>query len=171
MADIWNKRKRSAVMSLVRSQGNKATELRLVTIFRQFKITGWRRGQKLIGKPDFVFRRERVAVFVDGCFWHGCLSCYRRPNSNQKYWDAKVIRNRERDREINKALRKRRWRVIRIWEHQLRSLNRLAHRFRGLSQSQGTPDTLRSDGRESSQKRPAIKSTGSKKHQYVRLHA
>jgi DNA mismatch endonuclease (patch repair protein) len=132
MADIWTKRKRSTVMSLIRSNGNKATELCLITIFRQFRITGWRRGQELLGKPDFVFWRERLAVFVDGCFWHGCADCYRRPNSNRKYWDAKVNRNRERDREITTALRMRGWRVIRIWEHQLRNRNKLAQRFRRL---------------------------------------
>ena len=79
MADIWNKRKRSEVMALIRLRGNKATELRLVSIFRLHRITGWRRRQKLTGKPDFVFRKERVCVFVDGCFWHGCKKCYRRP--------------------------------------------------------------------------------------------
>jgi DNA mismatch endonuclease (patch repair protein) len=72
MADIWTKAKRSAVMSLIRGHGNKDTELRLIKIFRLFGIIGWRRKQKLFGKPDFVFRKQRVVVFVDGCFWHGC---------------------------------------------------------------------------------------------------
>ncbi len=69
MAAIWDKEKRSKVMSLVRSHGNKATELRLLEIFRTHRLTGWRRKQDLIGKPDFIFRTQRVCVFVDGCFW------------------------------------------------------------------------------------------------------
>jgi DNA mismatch endonuclease (patch repair protein) len=120
MSDIWTKAKRSEVMSLIRGQGNKATELRLIAILRASRICGWRRKQKLIGKPDFVFRRERIALFVDGCFWHGCAKCYRRPGSNRKYWDAKVTRNRQRDRAVTRALKKSGWRVIRIWEHDLK---------------------------------------------------
>ncbi|HEX7858995.1 MAG TPA: very short patch repair endonuclease [Verrucomicrobiae bacterium] len=120
MADIWNKKKRSEVMSLIRSKGNKATELRLIRFFRTNGITGWRRLQKLPGKPDFVFRAARLCVFVDGCFWHGCPRCYRRPGSNKKYWDEKVLRNRSRDRVVTYQLRNDGWRVVRLWEHQLK---------------------------------------------------
>ena len=77
-------------MSLIRSRGNKATELRLIEIFRERVITGWRRNQPLLGKPDFTFRRERVVVFVDGCFWHGCPKCYKRPASNRKFGMPKL---------------------------------------------------------------------------------
>lgn len=119
MADIWNKQKRSEVMSRIRSQGNKDTELRLISIFREARITGWRRKQPLFGKPDFVFRKQRLAVFVDGCFWHGCPRCYRRPASNQTYWDEKVQRNQKRDLQVTRELRRAGWHVLRIWEHQL----------------------------------------------------
>lgn len=119
MADIWGKQKRSEVMSLIRSRGNKATELRLISIFREYGITGWRRHQKLMGKPDFTFRHERVVVFVDGCFWHGCPKCYKRPRSNQKFWDTKFAANRKRDRYVNRELRSLGWQVVRIWQHQL----------------------------------------------------
>ena len=119
MADIWSKKKRSEVMSLIRSRGNKATELRLIEIFREFHVTGWRRNQKLLGKPDFTFRRERVVVFVDGCFWHGCPKCYKRPGSNQEFWDAKIEGNRKRDRHVSRELRLEGWKVVRIWQHQL----------------------------------------------------
>jgi DNA mismatch endonuclease (patch repair protein) len=105
LSDIWSKQKRSKVMSLIRSRGNKATELRLIEIFREYGITGWRRNQKLLGKPDFTFRRERVVVFVDGCFWHGCPKCYKRPASNQEFWDAKVSTNHKRDRLVNRELK------------------------------------------------------------------
>ena len=118
--DIWSKKRRSEVMSLIRGHGNKSTEIRLISIFREFKIKGWRRNQKLPGKPDFLFRKERIAVFVDGCFWHGCLKCYCRPSSNQEFWDAKYERNRKRDRKVNRFLRQAGWTVLRFWEHQLK---------------------------------------------------
>ena len=126
MSDIWSKQKRSEVMSLIRSRGNKATELRLIEIFRGHGITGWRRNQPLLGKPDFSFRRERVVVFVDGCFWHGCPKCYQRPSSNRKFWDAKVKANRKRDRFVNRELRKLGWHVVRLWQHQLGKPARVA---------------------------------------------
>lgn len=106
-------------MSLIRSRGNKATELRLIEIFREFGITGWRRNQQLFGKPDFTFRREKVVVFVDGCFWHGCPKCYKRPSSNQAFWDAKIASNQKRDRRVSRELGHLGWKVVRIWQHQL----------------------------------------------------
>lgn len=119
MADIWSKQKRSEVMSLIRSRGNKATELQLIAIFREYRIIGWRRNQPILGKPDFTFRRERTIIFVDGCFWHGCPKCYQRPGSNQTYWDAKIAANRKRDRYVSRELRNLGWQVVRIWQHQL----------------------------------------------------
>jgi DNA mismatch endonuclease (patch repair protein) len=130
VADIWTKRKRSEVMALIRSRGNKNTELRLRDVFRVAGITGWRRHQPLPGRPDFVFRKERLAVFVDGCFWHGCARCYRRPSSNRVYWDAKVQRNRARDMEVCRELRRRGWRVLRIWEHELKGAPAYLRRLR-----------------------------------------
>jgi len=120
MADIWSKKKRSEVMALIRSRGNKDTELRLAWLLRKNRISGWRRNQLVFGKPDFVFRRECLVVFVDGCFWHGCSQCYTRPKSNQKFWDDKFFRNRQRDNQVSRKLRKKGWRVVRIWEHNLK---------------------------------------------------
>jgi DNA mismatch endonuclease (patch repair protein) len=128
LSDIWSKQKRSEVMSLIRSRGNKETELRLIAIFREHGITGWRRNQPLLGKPDFTFRHERVVVFVDGCFWHGCPKCYKRPGSNQEFWDTKFAANRKRDRHVNRELRSLGWRVVRIWQHQLNKPARVAGR-------------------------------------------
>lgn len=121
MSDVFSKTKRSEVMSLIHSRGNKATELRLIEIFREYGITGWRRNQPMLGKPDFIFRSERVAVFVDGCFWHGCPKCYKRPGSNQKFWDTKIAANRKRDRFVTRELLKLGWQVVRIWQHQLKN--------------------------------------------------
>jgi DNA mismatch endonuclease (patch repair protein) len=119
MADIFSKHKRSEVMSKVRSRGNKATELAMMKLFRQNHVTGWRRNQDVFGRPDFLFRRSRLVLFVDGCFWHGCPRCYRRPKSNRKLWDAKIARNRERDCQVSRELRRLGWLVVRVWEHSL----------------------------------------------------
>jgi DNA mismatch endonuclease (patch repair protein) len=105
----------------VRSRGNKATELILVELFRAAGLKGWRRHAAILGRPDFVFAKERVAVFVDGCFWHGCAKHCRMPASNRKYWLGKIARNMKRDRVTRKALRQEGWKVVRVWEHELKT--------------------------------------------------
>lgn len=119
MADVFTKAKRSAVMSLIRCSGNKDTELRLIGIFKAHGITGWRRGYPIVGKPDFVFPKIRLAVFVDGCFWHACPKHFRLPRSRREFWAQKISRNQDRDRLVNLTLRKSGWKVVRIWEHAL----------------------------------------------------
>lgn len=119
MPDIFSKTKRSAVMAAIRSHGNKTTELRLIEIFRAHGIMGWRRRFPLFGKPDFVFAKEKLAIFVDGCFWHGCPRHASMPKSNSAFWRMKIAGNRKRDREVRRALRTKNWRVLRIWEHDL----------------------------------------------------
>ena len=116
MADTLNAAQRSELMSRVRSRGNRATELRLISLLREHRITGWRRGAPLPGKPDFVFRAEKVAVFVDGCFWHGCPRHGRIPKTRVTFWTAKLARNAARDREVSRAMRAAGWKVLRVWE-------------------------------------------------------
>jgi DNA mismatch endonuclease, patch repair protein len=106
-------------MAAIRSTGNKATELALVKILRQGGINGWRRHPQVRGNPDFVFSKQKIAIFVDGCFWHGCPRHCRLPLSNRKYWEAKISRNATRDRRTNHLFRAKGWRVIRIWGHSL----------------------------------------------------
>ncbi|MBL9200931.1 MAG: DNA mismatch endonuclease Vsr [Opitutaceae bacterium] len=120
MPDFLSKRKRSALMALIRGRGNKGTELRLIAIFRAHGITGWRRGSSLPGRPDFVFPELKLAVFVDGCFWHGCPVHGTQPRQNARFWREKIARNRARDRRVTRELRNRGWRVLRIWEHALK---------------------------------------------------
>lgn len=76
----------------------------------------------LTGKPDFVFPRLKIAVFLDGCFWHGCPSHCRMPSSNINYWNKKIEKNKIRDKKIAKALKMKGWQVIRIWEHEIKSV-------------------------------------------------
>jgi DNA mismatch endonuclease (patch repair protein) len=119
MSDVFTKAKRSAVMSRIRGAGNKDTELALIKILRSSRIKGWRRNSLVFGKPDFIFPIQRVAVFVDGCFWHGCPRCYRQPKSNVDFWKRKISGNKKRDLRVCRELKKRGWRVVRIWEHSL----------------------------------------------------
>jgi DNA mismatch endonuclease, patch repair protein len=116
MADVFSIRKRSQVMSRIRSAGNQDTELKLAKLLRQHGIKGWRRHQPVFGKPDFVFSKFRLAVFVDGCFWHGCPKHGTKPKSNRAYWWRKLAQNKKRDKLVTRTLRKAGWRVIRIWD-------------------------------------------------------
>ena len=130
MGDIYCKAKRSEVMARVRSRGNRSTELVVVSLLRANRITGWRRHLAMTGRPDLVFVRQRVAVFVDGCFWHACPRCGERPESNREFWGAKLAANRKRDQAVNRLLKAEGWRVLRIWEHALRNRNRVLARLR-----------------------------------------
>jgi len=135
MTDTFTKRKRSQIMAAIRARGNKDTELRLAALLRSAHITGWRRHQPLPGRPDFSFRRERLAIFVDGCFWHGCPQHCRMPQENRPYWERKIAGNAARDRAMNKALKAAGWRVLRIWSHSLRQPDAVLRRVSsGLSQ-------------------------------------
>lgn len=124
MTDWLTHKQRSRNMASIRSTGNATTERALLRLLRGAGIRGWRRHLSLPGKPDFVFRAQRLAVFVDGCFWHGCPRCYRPPEDNRKYWKNKVLTTRERDRRRTRKLRSLGWRVLRIWEHSLETSER-----------------------------------------------
>ena len=121
MADVYTKKKRSEVMSRIRGSGNKDTELALIKLLRIHNIRGWRRNQRLFGKPDFVFYKAKVAIFVDGCFWHGCPKHSTQPKTNREFWMRKLTNNKRRDKLVNGELRKLGWRVVRIWEHSLKT--------------------------------------------------
>ena len=123
MADVFKKEKRSEIMSAVHSKQNKTTELRLIEIFKEHKITGWRRNYKVKGHPDFVFLYKKIAIFVDGCFWHGHDCRNTRPSDNQEYWQKKRERNIRHDKEITSLFESRGWTVIRIWECELKKKN------------------------------------------------
>ncbi|HVM59948.1 MAG TPA: very short patch repair endonuclease [Verrucomicrobiae bacterium] len=134
-------------MAAVRSRGNKDTELRLLSIFRAHGIKGWRRHQPIPGNPDFVFRRERLAVFVDGCFWHGCRAHGECPATNRAYWRRKLARNKARDRKIVRLLQQQSWRVIRVWEHSLRNPKAVIAKVRAVLRRPGKTNARRSPAR------------------------
>jgi DNA mismatch endonuclease (patch repair protein) len=150
MADVFTKSKRSEVMSRIRSRGNRDTELALAKLFRRHRITGWRRHVEIRGrarsplragiretisgahgvtrpacrvKPDFVFPKLRVAVFVDGCFWHGCPRHATKPKNNRAFWRRKLSANKARDALVTRTLRRTGWRVLRVGEHELTRKN------------------------------------------------
>ena len=116
MADVFSENQRSKVMAAVPGKGNRSTELRMVDLLRKQGIKGWRRHAPVPGRPDFVFPKLKLAVFVDGCFWHGCPKCYRAPATHKVYWKNKVDRNRKRDQRVTRQLRSLGWSVARVKE-------------------------------------------------------
>src|SRR5258706_3004714 len=110
-------------MAAVKSRGNRSTEQNIRVLLRSSGIKGWRSHlRNLPGRPDFALLKQKLAIFVDGCFWHGCKRCKRNlsPSSNRKYWALKIARNQARDKRAIRDLKKRGWRALKIWEHELR---------------------------------------------------
>ncbi|NUQ25496.1 MAG: DNA mismatch endonuclease Vsr [Saprospiraceae bacterium] len=120
MADIVTPAKRSEIMSQVKSKRNKSTEMLLITFFKASGIKGWRRSYPLLGKPDFVFPKLKIAIFTDGCFWHGHDCRNTRPEQNKEYWAKKRERNIMRDQEVTDILAQKGWNVLRIWECEIK---------------------------------------------------
>jgi DNA mismatch endonuclease (patch repair protein) len=116
-------------MAKVRSRGNASTELKVVRILKAGKVKGWRRHLPIFGSPDFAFPKLRIALFIDGCFWHGCPRCYAAPKSSVGFWRQKLRKNRKRDLDVAKQLSKHGWKVLRVWECQLKSPARFLRRL------------------------------------------
>jgi len=104
-------------------------------------LKGFRNGQKTEGRPDFIFPKQKIAIFLDGCFWHGCPRCYSEPKTNKKFWRDKFISNKKRDTKVNLLLRKKGWKIKRFWEHRVKkdpercilSLKKILERINGRS--------------------------------------
>lgn len=120
MTDTFSRKQRSDVMRAVKSKGNRSTEIKLIEIFKAHRITGWRRNSTLAGRPDFVFPEKQIAVFADGCFWHGHNCRNVTPSEHAEYWRKKIARNKARDRAVTKELTQKGWKVVRIWECEIR---------------------------------------------------
>ncbi len=132
---------RSRVMSHNKASGTKTTERRFRSLLMRLGVRGWKLGHRsgVPGSPDFLFPERRVAIFLDGCFWHGCQRCRSIPESNRVFWEAKIRANRQRDRKVCRILKAQGWRVVRIWEHDLKRMdgNSLLRKF--LSRYLGRP--------------------------------
>lgn len=121
MVDTVSKDVRSRVMRCIPSKGTKPEVLMRLALVRG-RLRGWRMHKiGLPGKPDFIFEKKKLAIFIDGCFWHGCRDCYRGPKSNKRYWVSKLRLNKARDKRNSKLLLSRGWRILRLWEHQARA--------------------------------------------------
>lgn len=119
--DKITREQRSRNMAAIRSRGNQTTEIAFSKLLRANKITGWRRhSRQVFGVPDFIFQKEKVAIFIDGCFWHGCPRCKTQPKTNAKYWKLKIANNQKRDKEVKKQLIRDGWKVFRFWEHEIK---------------------------------------------------
>ena len=118
MPDILTPEQRSFNMSRIR--GSNTSPERIVRAgLRAAGIAGYRIHSSLPGKPDIVFPRARLAVFIDGCFWHRCPEDYHEPGTRTVFWRKKIEDNVRRDRRINGILAAQGWNVIRIWEHEV----------------------------------------------------
>ena len=128
LMDVFSRQKRSEVMSRIRGKDNVSTERRMAALLRSRGIAGWRfRPVDIFGRPDIYFPHLRLAIFLDGCFWHACPKCFQMPAQNRSFWVVKVRENLKRDRQVNRSLRGEGLKVIRLWEHDLeRGTSRLA---------------------------------------------
>jgi DNA mismatch endonuclease, patch repair protein len=119
MADIFSQKKRSEIMSKVKSKDSK--------IETEFRKKIWRAGfryskntSKYFGKPDLALVKYKTVIFIDSCFWHGCKKHGSMPQTRISFWKTKIERNKQRDKEVNRHYKKIGWKAIRIWEHSLK---------------------------------------------------
>lgn len=142
MRDPLTTVERSALMAKVRSRGNRSTEARVEAVLKRRNLKGWMKHPSAVpGTPDFYFRRVRLAVFVNGCFWHACPRCGRLPKSRVTFWKMKINGNRLRDSRTRRHLWKRGYHVLSIWEHELATdlwMKRLLSMITKLQKSHGT---------------------------------
>ena len=117
---------RSHIMAAVKGKSNRSTEVALRLAMVRAGISGWRlHAQDITGRPDFFFDKVGLAIFVDGCFWHGCERCGHVPKTRNEFWKAKFELNKKRDVRTNRMLRANGIQVVRFWEHALKGPGRL----------------------------------------------
>ncbi len=117
--DTMTKEQRSYAMSRIRSKWT-LQEKKIHNILKGRKIKH-KMHPKMFGSPDMLIGDTKTAVFLDGCFWHGCPKCYIEPKTNRAYWIPKIRRNISRDREVKKRLKKEGYKIVRIWEHEIKN--------------------------------------------------
>ena len=119
MTDIFSKEERSRIMSKIKSKDTgieKALRSALWIRGHRFRVH-----QDIFGKPDIIFLKQKIAIFCDGCFWHGCPVCKKYPASNKEFWMKKFEINQRRDKEVTKKLKKKGWRILRFWGHEIKN--------------------------------------------------
>jgi len=122
MTDIYSKQKRSEIMSKISGKETKPEILVRKFLFANgFRFR--KNDKKLPGKPDIVLPKYKIVIFVHGCFWHGHKGCSKaiKPSTNKDFWNAKIEKNRIRDKKVQETLKEIGWKVIVIWECQLRN--------------------------------------------------
>jgi DNA mismatch endonuclease, patch repair protein len=119
MTDVLTPEQRTYNMSKIQAK-NTGPELKLRTLIRAEGIRGYRIHYNLPGKPDIVFTKKKIVVFIDGCFWHKCPICFQEPETRKEFWMKKIQSNIDRDKKVNEQLKNDGWSVIRIWEHEIK---------------------------------------------------
>lgn len=119
MTDVLTPKQRTYNMSRIRGK-NTAPEIKLRKMLFAAGARGYRIHYKLPGKPDIVFVKKKIAIFVDGCFWHKCPVCFQEPATRKEFWMKKIQSNIDRDKKVNEQLKCDGWTVIRIWEHEIK---------------------------------------------------
>lgn len=119
MVDIFTKEARSKIMRNIKSRDT--------GIEKALRSALWQRGHRfriqypIEGKPDIVFPKKKLAIFCDGCYWHGCPECKKIPETNKDFWLKKFEENKRRAKKVNKILQESSWIVLRIWGHQIKN--------------------------------------------------
>jgi len=119
MTDVLTPKQRTYNMSQIRGK-NTRPEVKLRKLLWSAGIRGYRIHYNLTGKPDIVFIKKKIAIFIDGCFWHKCPVCFQEPETRKEFWMKKIQSNIDRDKKVDKQLKNDGWTVIRIWEHEIK---------------------------------------------------
>lgn len=119
MTDVLTPEQRKCNMSRIRGK-NTEPEIMFRKLLFSHGIRGYRIHYDLSGKPDVVFIKKKIAIFIDGCFWHKCPECFQEPETRKEFWMKKIHSNVDRDMKVNEQLRKDGWTIIRFWEHEVR---------------------------------------------------
>jgi len=119
MTDVLTKEQRAYNMSKIRGK-NTLPEIKLRKLLWSDGVRGYRIHYNLPGKPDIVFTKKKIAIFIDGCFWHKCQICFQEPETRKEFWMKKIQSNIDRDKKVNAQLKDMGWTVMRFWEHEIR---------------------------------------------------
>jgi len=119
MTDVLTPKQRTYNMSRIQGK-NTTPEIKLRKLLFATGIRGYRIHHNIPGKPDIVFVKKKIAIFIDGCFWHKCSVCFQEPETRKEFWMKKIQSNIDRDKKVNEQLKNEGWTVIRIWEHEIK---------------------------------------------------